>query len=615
MKKIELLAPARDAEYGRIAVDYGADAVYIGGPKFGARSAAGNPTEEIGRLADYAHRFGAKVYVALNTILYDNELSEAERIARRAWEAGADALIVQDMAYAQMDLLPIPLHASTQAFNFTPEKVRFFEQAGFSRVILERALSLEQIRTIRAETNIELEAFVHGAICVCHSGQCYLSQAVAGRSGNRGECMQPCRWDYNLTGAGFRKIAEKKHLLSVHDLNLSDHLEALIDAGVGSFKIEGRLKDATYLKNSVAWYRQRLDAILLRRGELARASEGETAFDFAPDPQKSFSRGFTDYYLVDPDNRVASFDTPKSTGQYIGEVLHVSKDSFTLNGDVPLVPGDGICFVSGGELLGTNVGRVEGHTVWPGRMEGLAPGAQIRRNHDQAFTKALEQSKTRRTIAVRMQLTVAPDRIVLRAEDGRGNAAERSVEGRFEPAREAAGAEETIRRQIAKTGETIFRVAETEIRWDTPRFVPVSALNALRRETLEELDALRLKNYTRPTRPAPTEPAPYPGKTLDYRANVTNRLAERFYRRHGVEAIEPGFELTEEHIGRELMRTRYCLRREMGRCLKDPACTDREPMRLENNFHTFALHFDCAKCEMALIYNGKRPPKTGDPER
>jgi len=601
MRKIELLAPAGDAARGRIAVDYGADAVYIGGPKFGARGAAGNSVESIGELADYAHRFGARVYVALNTIIYDHELAEAERIARAVWQAGVDALIVQDMAYAEMALPPVPLHASTQAFNTTPEKVAFFEAAGFSRVILERALGVEQIRAIRARTSVELEAFVHGAICVSYSGRCYLSQAVAGRSGNRGECLQPCRWDYDLLDADDRRIIGRKHLLSVRDLNLSGRLEELIDAGVTSFKIEGRLKNAAYLKNSVAHYRLALDAILARRGDLARASAGETAFDFTPDPGRSFSRGFTEYYLTDADNRVASMDTPKSIGSLVGTVSGVARDHFTIDGGARLVPGDGICFTVGGEAAGTSVERVEGRAVWPSRMEGIAVGTEVFRNHDQAFVRALERSRTRRTIGVALHATLTESRLTLRADDGAGHAVERSATGPFAPAREPEAAVETIRRQLARTGGTIFRVGRVEVDADTPRFVPLATLNALRREALEALDRLLAESHVRPARPTASAEAIYPECALDYRAGVVNRLAEAFYRRHGVSTIERGFELqTAPTAPRELMRSRYCLRRELGMCLKDPATSYRGPLRIRSKDRTFALHFDCAACEMVV---------------
>lgn len=610
IRRLELLAPAKDLPHGMTAIDYGADAVYIGAPKFGARAAVGNSMDDIRQLADYAHRFRARVFLALNTVLYDDELADAQRIARQAWEAGVDALIVQDMALANMELPPIPLHASTQTFNLSPEKAAFFGKAGFSRVILERAISLDEIRHIRAATDVELEAFVHGAICVCYSGQCYMSQAVSGRSGNRGKCMQPCRWDYNLTGENFRRLATAKHLLSVNDLNLSAHLEALADAGVTSFKIEGRLKDMTYLKNSVAYYRQKLDELIARRTDLARVSEGETAFDFVPDPEKTFSRGFTDYYLTDPKNRVSSFDTPKSVGQYIGEVRKTAKDSFIIDNGGALANGDGICFVADGEMLGTNVNRADGKTAWPNRMDGIAIGTKIYRNYDHTFARGLDRSKTRRTVGVTAQVSVDAERLTLRFTDSAGNTVEQSATGAYDLAQNPAKAEETIRQQVAKTGDTVFRVETIEIEWGTPRFVPSSVLNGLRREALEMLDAQRLKTYPREIRRPSDDTAAYPQTTLDYRANVTNRQAEAFYQKHGVTTIEPGFELQDDHIGREVMRTKYCIRREMGECLREKTCSYPGPMQLENNYNVFELKFDCARCEMALVYKGKRAPKT-----
>ena len=608
IRRLELLAPAKDAEHGMTAIDYGADAVYIGAPKFGARAAVGNSIEDIRRLTDYAHRFRARVFLALNTVLYDDELADARRIATQAWEAGVDALIIQDMALAGMDLPPIPLHASTQTFNLSPDKTAFFEKAGFSRVILERAASLDDIRKIHRAADIELEAFVHGAICVCYSGQCYLSQAVSGRSGNRGECMQPCRWDYNLTGENFRRLATAKHLLSVGDLDLSEHLEALVDAGVTSFKIEGRLKDSGYLKNSVAWYRQKLDAVISRRPDLVRASVGETVFDFEPDPGKTFSRGFTDYYLVDPENKISSFDTPKSIGRYVGQVQKAAKDSFVLDTGGTLANGDGICFVSDGEMQGTNVNRADGKTVWPNKMEGIVPGTKIYRNYDHAFAKSLDRSKTRRTIGVDGIVVIGAENLTLRFTDSEGNAAEKSAPGVFEPAQNHGRAEETIRTQIAKTGDTIYRVENIRIEWDEPRFVPSSVLNGLRRETLETLDRERRNAYKRETRRPSDDTAVYPQTTLDYRANVTNKQAEAFYKKYGVTVIEPGFELQEDPTGKEVMRTKYCIRREMGECLREKSCTYRGPMQLENNYNIFELKFDCPRCEMALIYKGNRKP-------
>jgi putative protease len=604
-KPLELLAPAKDAAHGIAAVDYGADAIYIGGPRFGARSAAGNEIDEIGRLAAYAHRFGIRVYLTLNTLLYDDELREAERIVRQAWEAGVDALIVQDMAFLEMDLPPIALHASTQTAIRTPGRAVFLERAGFSRLILERALSLDEIRTIRAATGAELEVFVHGAICVCYSGQCYLSQAIAGKSGNRGECRQPCRWDFSLRDGNGKTFATGKHLLSVSDLNLSNHLEALADAGATSFKIEGRLKDMTYLKNSVAFYRQQLDALIARRPEFSRASAGTAAFDFIPDPEKSFSRGFSDYFLNDTQNRVASFGTPKSVGKPIGRVARMLSDRIELETESPLIAGDGICFMTPAGLAGTNVNRAEGRIVWPNRKNDLTPGTVLFRNHDHAFVRALDTCRTRRTIGVTALLDTAPGQITLTLTDETGVAAKKSLTGDFDPPKNADKNRETWVAQLSKTGETPFRMERVDITGDLP-FLSAAAINVLRRETLAALDDARLGAWHRPA-PAPRdEAARYPAVALDYRANVTNVFAEKFFRNHGVTGpVEAGLERQKKYAGKELMRTRYCLRREMNLCPKERK-GNAEKLYLENKNHTFELHFDCRACEMAVVYPEKK---------
>ncbi len=604
-KPLELLAPAKDAAHGIAAINYGADAVYIGGPRFGARSAAGNAMDEIERLAAYAHRFGARVYMTLNTLLYDDELAEVERLVRQAWETGVDALIVQDMAFLEMDLPPIALHASTQAAIRTPERAAFLERAGFSRLILERALSLDEIRAIRAATDAELEVFVHGAICVCYSGQCYLSQAIAGKSGNRGECLQPCRWDFSLRDGSGKTLAAGKHLLSVADLNLSDHLEALADAGATSFKIEGRLKEMTYLKNSVAYYRRKLDALLARRPEFSQASVGMVAFDFTPDPEKSFSRGFSDYFLNDTQNRVASFGTPKSVGKPLGRVARVLSDRIELEKNASLVAGDGICFMTPAGLTGTNVNRAEGRTVWPNRLDGFAPGAEIFRNHDHAFIRALDASRTRRTIGVVASLAASPGKIMLTLVDETGLAAEKSLTGDFDPPRDLEKNRNMWIAQLSKTGDTPFRMEGIDTVGEPP-FLPAAAINALRREAFDALEAARLAAWRRPVLAPRDEAVPYPASSLDYRANVTNALSDKFYRNHGVTGpIEPGLELQQNYEEKELMRTRYCLRREMNLCPKLKKDIP-EKLFLENKNHTFALHFDCRTCEMAVVYPEKK---------
>ena len=397
MKLVELLAPAKDYAAAAAAVDYGADAVYIGGARFGARQAAGNSAEEIARVVEYAHRFGVRVHATLNTLVWDDELEAAERQARSLIDAGVDALIVQDMALRRMDL-PVELHASTQVSNRTPEGARFLGEAGFARVILERNLTLEEIRAICAATAAEVECFVHGAICVGYSGRCFLSRSMSARSGNRGACSQPCRLTWDLTDGKGRTWIAGKHLLSVRDMNLSQRIGDLLDAGVTSFKIEGRLKDLAYIRNVVAHYRRAVDEALALRPGLVRSSVGESVPDFTPDPSKSFTRGESDYFLDGKRAGVASFDTPKAVGERVGRVAGVSGGTFTLDGAHDLAPGDGICFLTPRGVTGTNVNAVEGRRITPNRMEGITPGAEVRRNFDRRFTLAVERSRTRRVI-------------------------------------------------------------------------------------------------------------------------------------------------------------------------------------------------------------------------
>lgn len=434
MKRLELLAPARDYASAVAAVDAGADAIYIGGARFGARHAAANSVDDIRRAAEYAHLYGVRVHATLNTLLYDDELAAAERQARELVAAGVDALIVQDMALRRMSL-PVELHASTQTAIRTPAEAAFLGNAGFARVILERALSLDEIRAICRATTAEVECFVHGAICVGYSGQCYLSRSMSARSGNRGECSQPCRLSYDLEDAAGRRILRGKHLLSVRDLNLADRLGALIDAGVTSFKIEGRLKDEGYIRNVVAYYRRRLDEAIASRGDCRRASVGETRLDFTPDPAKSFTRGESEYFLMGRSAGVASFDTPKSVGEFVGRVAACDVRGFTLDRDAALAAGDGICIGADG----TNVNSVEGRRIAPNRMPAsIRPGAAVYRNLDSRFRLQLERSRMRRVIPAEACVTVASDRVTFRYTDCEGLSAEASREGVFEPAGDPA---------------------------------------------------------------------------------------------------------------------------------------------------------------------------------
>ena len=448
-RKIELLAPAKDLTCGLEAIRHGADAVYIGAPKFGARAAAANSGEDIRTLCDYAHLYGARVYVALNTILTDDELAEAERMIWELWRAGADALIVQDMGITQLDLPPIPLHASTQTDNRTVEKVRFFEQAGFTQVVLARELTLDEIREIAAETTVPLEVFVHGALCVSYSGQCYLSEALSGRSANRGACAQYCRLPYTLVDADGTKIAGPKHLLSLKDMNRSDRLEALLDAGVSSLKIEGRLKDVTYVKNVTAYYRRCLDAILSRRPEYVRSSFGRSVYTFEPNPEKSFNRGFTPFFLDGRRADVTAFDTPKSLGEPVGRVKALKgKSAFTVAGTKVLHNGDGLAFFNRrGELEGLRVNRVEAGCVYPLRMPPLAVGMPIYRNYDQEFEKLLAKPSAERKMVVRITFAENPFGFTLTLEDETGARVMLAEPFEKEPAQRPQ--EENIRYQLA----------------------------------------------------------------------------------------------------------------------------------------------------------------------
>lgn len=599
-RSIELLAPARDYASAVAAVDYGADAVYMGGAKFGARQAAGNATEEIARAVEYAHRYGVRIHATLNTLLWDDELSEAERQARELIDAGVDALIVQDMALRRMNL-PVELHASTQMCNRTPEGARFLAEAGFARVILERNLTLDEIRAICRATTAEVECFVHGAICVGYSGRCFLSRSLSARSGNRGACSQPCRLTYDLTDGHGHTYLQGQHLLSVRDLNLSEHLGELIDAGVSSFKIEGRLKDQNYIRNVVAYYRRAVDEALAVRPQLRRASVGESVPDFEPDPSKSFTRGESSYFFAGKCAGVASFDTPKAVGERIGRVARVERGAFRLEAadGVRLAPGDGICFRSEEGLVGTNVNAVEGARIVPNRMEGIRPGAEVYRNYDRLFTLRVERSRTRRVIPVTACVETSETGVRVTFTDCEGFTAAAGRQIPLDAARNPEANAASLRQQAARSGDTIFAVRGVEVR-GAERFVPASLLGELRREGLERLLAERMK---RPFehRILPENPAArYPSEQLVAEENVTNRLAEAFYRDHGVRRIERGLDLAPTTVGHTVMRSSYCIRREIGECLKEHPRLQ-GPLWLERGRHRYKLEFDCARCEMSLV--------------
>ncbi len=600
--RIELLAPAKDASVAIAAVRCGADAVYVGAPQFGAREAAGNTISTIRQIVEFAHPYYARVYVALNTLLHERELGAAEKLIHQLYRIGVDGLIVQDVGLLELDLPPVPLIASTQMHNATVEKVQFLEAVGFSRVILARELTLEQIRDIRGQTTVELECFVHGALCVGVSGQCYLSYAIGGRSGNRGQCAQPCRRRYNLMDRQGKVIVRDRHLLSIKDLNRADHLRELIDAGVTSFKIEGRLKDVAYVANTVGFYRRRLDALLAEKG-LARSSSGASELAFEPDPDKTFNRGFTDYGLVGRGARFGATDTPKSRGECIGTVAGVEKSCFVLEGDHDLHNGDGICFFDAQRnLAGTVVNRVEGRRVHPQKMQDIRVGQEIFRNRDRQFSAALAGRAAERKIGLELSLRETAEGLALSGRDEDGNEATVEILADKQPARKKDSAQKTIVTQLTKLGNTVFACSDLRVRTRDVYFLSVSQLNAARRQLVEQLTDVREANRPRLAGMAVRNAVPYPQRHLSYLGNVLNRKAEAFYRRHGVETIEPAAESGLDLAGRLVMTTKYCLRREVGLCPGSRTNGPAEPLVLEDeDGRRFEVRFRCDPCGMEII--------------
>ena len=607
MQSLELLAPAGNADIGIAAIDHGADAVYVGAPQFSARANAGVAVAGIARLIQHAHLYHARVYVALNTILADDEIPKALDVIREVHDLGADGLIIQDPGLLEADLPPIPLIASTQMHNDTPEKIRFLEDVGFMRAILARELSLEEIAAIRKRTQIELECFVHGALCVSYSGQCYMSHAVTGRSGNRGVCAQPCRSHYTLADGGGNVILADKFLLSLKDLNLMNDLPALVAAGVTSFKIEGRYKEIDYVKNVTAAYSQVLDDFVAKHPAYRRSSSGRSEILFSPDPAKTFNRGFTKYFISGRREKVASIDTPKSMGQPVGTVTGAGKDFFRTDCR-DLKNGDGLCFFTGERnLLGFRVERVEGSKIFPNTMKGLAKGVHLFRNHDAALTRVLNKISGRRRINVEMNFARSGDTIRLAAEDEDGNRTESILDMPYVEPRDPAMAREQIDKHLSGTGNTPFKVTKITIS-DSIGFSTIRFLNSIKRDVLEKLEKVRFEKYPRKTAVFVPNNVPYPEKTLDYRANVFNELARRFYARHGAEVVEPAFEILPEKAGREVMRTKHCLLYELDACVKSGRSRRKlqEPLRISDEHHAYLLRFDCEACRMSVILLGKK---------
>lgn len=611
-KRIELLAPAANLEYGKAAIRAGADAVYIGGPGFGARRAAGNSVEDVAALVRFAHGYGARVYVAMNTLLLDDELGAARGLACEFHQAGVDALIVQDMAFLEMDLPPIALHASTQTFNLTPERVRLLEEAGFARVILERGASLEEIAAIRSATGVELEAFVHGAICVSYSGQCYLGHALCGRGGNRGACAQACRSSYNLENERGERLISGANLLSTKDLNLSGELPQLLDAGICSLKIEGRLKELSYVVNNTAHYHRLLEELGVQR-----SSSGMVEHDFEPDPIKSFNRGFTTYNLHGPQVGWSSGGSTRSIGEPIGVVVGMGDKYAVVSGAAGVLGnGDGVCFVDmKGVARGTNINTVAQERVFFNNMEGIEKGVAIYRNHDNNF--APNQKSVHRSLAIypKLRWSMPDNSLTLSVMDPDGFSAQVTLKLPLEAAKNPDLALSNLRAAMLKTGGTIFQAMHIDLPTnpDHVPFIPNSVINNLRRELLEKLLNTRLAAHKPNTPNTPQHPHPTT-LSLDFRANIANDLATKFYNSRGMTIQEKAAELQNPKFltNKPVITTPYCIRRELGCCiLKHHFQGDHtlpklniapsEKLVLENNGQRFSLQFDCLRCRMSLV--------------
>ena len=600
-RKIELLSPARNLETGIAAVNSGADAVYIGAAQFGARQAAGNSVDDISRLVEYAHLFGVKVYVTFNTILADSEIAPAERLIKELYEIGVDALIVQDMSVLKMNIPPIPLHCSTQMDNRTVEKVQFLSQVGFPRVVLARELTLQQIADIhKAVPSTELEVFVHGALCVSYSGRCYASQYCFGRSANRGACAQFCRLPFDLVDSEGNVICRDKHLLSLKDMNRSDMLEDMLDAGVTSLKIEGRLKDASYVKNITAYYRSKLDAIFARRTEYSRASFGRVEPHFTPAPEKSFNRGFTDYFLKGTRDGITSFATPKSKGEFMGRVKSVSRNCITVD-TTAFNNGDGACFItSAGKLQGFHINRAEGNRIFPQNMPAITPGTELFRNYDCEFERTLTRPDNPRRLAITLSLRDCDRGFELIAVTENGVECRVRQEAAKEEARSPQ--KENILLQLKKWGNTPFVVCGVEVSMGGNWFIPSSLLADMRRRLCDALVRSLQEQAPRETMPPVNPTVPCGCETIDYGGNVSNALARDFYIEHGAKVVAPAFE-QQPVKGARLMTCKHCLKYSFGWCSKDGKPSPyKEPFCIvAGDGRRFRLQFNCRDCVMCVV--------------
>lgn len=606
-RKIEILAPAKNLYQGMAAINAGADAVYMGAHAFGARTNAANSVEDIAEMVRYAHLFKAKVLVTINTILYDNELESCRELIWELYHVGVDAIIIQDMGILEMDLPPIAIHASTQVNNRDAAHVQFLAEAGFKRVVLARELNIDQIREIHEASDVELEFFVTGALCVSFSGNCYMSVANGERSANRGSCAQNCRLPYQLIDGKGDVLIESSHLLSIKDLDLSDHLPEMIEAGISSFKIEGRLKDIVYVKNNTSYLRTRLDAFLEANGDkYAKASSGRTFYNFDPGLDRSFNRGYTDYFLHHRRERIGSWESPKSKGQFIGRLLEIKANGYVIENSDLLNNGDGLYFVNEqGVADGVQVNIIVNDIVVPNALKPLAVGTEIFRNHDAEFIRMLENENSAvRKIGVSLRLSETDTGFELAVVDEDGHRTAARLDTAKEAARNAEGLIDSLSKNLAKTGNTPFTADAVEVDFSEPWFLPISKVNELRRTALDQLVAVRLQEYQREgNTPRPTSHL-YPVKSLDFTYNVSNKLARAFYKRHGVTDIEKAFELQWDPGKSRVMVTKYCVKYELGKCPRYQRHTMgeklAEPLTLRHGEVEYKLKFNCKPCEMEI---------------
>lgn len=613
--QLELLSPAKDIEIAKQAILHGADAVYIGGPSFGARHNAGNSVQDIAKLTQFAHLFRAKIFVTLNTILHDNELEPAQALIHQLYDAGVDALIVQDMGILALDIPPIDLHASTQMDIRTPEKAKFLADVGFSQIVLARELDLPEISAIHQQTDANIEYFIHGALCVAFSGQCYISHAQTGRSANRGDCSQACRLPFTLKDDQGRVVAYEKHLLSMKDNNQANNLNELIDAGVRSFKIEGRYKDLSYVKNITAFYRQKLDQILTERGDLGRASSGKTEYFFTPDANRTFHRGSTDYFVHGRKADIGAFDSPKFVGLQIGNVVKIADNALDIQSSEPLVNGDGLNILIKREVVGFRADKViklaaNLYRVFPNEVPSVLNNIKlpciINRNLDHVWQQSLLKESSQRRIAINFHLKSCQGGVELVAQSEEDIEVNQCLSNQFDPAEQTDKAYKSLHDSLAKLGQTIYYAASIQIELNPVPFIPSSQLNQLRRDVIDQLTKARIQAYQRKTRKSEIIPKPiYPETQLSFLANVYNHKAREFYQQHGVELIDNAYESHDVKDDAPLMITKHCLRFAFNLCPKQAkgiqgVKTKVTPMKLVHNNEELTLKFNCKACEMQV---------------